>query len=1226
MINVYKFASTQFNLPVIAAHNAILAGLRVIPNGVLKKSEGKTGREDHPHVTVMYGLSKLVIVDQVREALKDMPPFRVRFGRTGAFEGVGGGTADCVWVGLTDSHGAGGLYGLRKRLLPFLDPEMGGSYGLPPVLGAMGAGSRGAKKGLDGVEDHGEGGNDEFRTDGVIEVKKVKKYIPHVTLAYVELGRGREFEGIEAVGLTGKEAQICSVVLSMSDGTQHEIQLMGGGRGKSGPKTLDMVNGYRLWNLRLNEAAGDSNNWRVDDNWKERGLIEERWHEFRKSVYDASLWQNFQLKFPDILNNLPLGDSKGERWIKFDNLLIKKFPEMEEWFKSAKKQNFPKLNDQTAKRFFEERMEKFIDEYHTQRWPVDANGKAGEQNAKRLLNYCGIGESPSTISYAASIIEKVFEKGPSGDEWTRALHELEQETGKPGSPISVITKRVFDNRHGRVKSSGTQSTSRSLSDIAKSTVENKNPVQHTKSWITLEDFDDPKVILRGSGRLIRLENLPVSSFGASGEDRVKDQIAKEGHVMVRGTTVEQRQLYDRLKLVKKAFNDKVASDNHYLGKGYHTASKLDGLPGFREKLEKLGIEHQGNFYHLEGDAYEKKRKEYFINLGKNAHKFPEIWAIRKELDLKAKADDMRRRREEDAKNKLNVNDQLRKVSEDLEKYGLQPKLPGESDRDHVVRLNNIHHTSVVLHDNEILNNTKAVPNQHADNPISRKEWIEKNKETLKQQSERTGVRVKPVNEQAKKALGWKTKRDVEGIRNGKRLWGMVENGNGEKHKNSGDCREYFKKWAAEFKPALKPPDHPEDYLEPGVGIAGFSHNQEAWDNFFLTLHKTPNAEKVVKNVIDLKYGLTQLPGDRKARYEQTQQRKARTAQGITALGKFAGEETNKRLNQKQPQTEKPIKDVENTGSSGGLASLGSGNSDHNGANKPIQDHSGTLHVARPGEKLTKQQIEENFEILKRRANSNAIHTYFNKKKDGEDEPKIGKVTKSLTQIKKSGKLDKIVGKIDIPEINSKTPLVHEKTGAIDISRAVMNYGARSIPGMYSRYFKNSINDIKNNMSGGGKGEYTERGVSGVGGSIGFTAIPTPPPHQNKSLPPPPHTPPTPPPHNTPPPPPPHQSAPPNQHHGFQNGFRSQNTIAQSSASQHQDNIFKAVVLAIGLSATAMFLLNKWYRSKIERAEKVTKEEIEEKAIKLKKADEGPLPMSKIKRPIRKNEGVLRIFV
>lgn len=724
---------------------------------------------------------------------------------------------------------------------------------------------------------------------------------------------------------------ICSVVLSMGDGTQHEIQLMGGGRGKIGPRTLDMVNGYRLWNLRLQEAESGG-----ELNWKEEEEISKKWQEFTKSLKNSLLWQRFELQFPNVIEKMPLGDSEGSKRKEFFELLSKKFPDLDEWLKKAKSSKPPSLNSETAKTFLKQRMDKFDD-----RWPVNSDGSVSRAAVGQFLNYCGIGGDQSDFlkSSAADIIRGAFEKGPSGDEWEKARDELDKETGKMGHKLSDVTKRAFELRHGKKDAHTqnrpthlTQSTSRSLSDIAKDAKEKKSPVQHTKSWITLEDFDDPKVILRG-GRLIRLEKRP--EFGNRGE---------EGHVIVRGTTVEQRERYDRIKLVKKAFNDKVASDNHYSGKGFHVANKLDGLPGFREKLEKLGIEHYDAHYNLLGDAYEKKRQEYFINLGKNAHRFPEEWAIRRERDLKAKADDMKRRREEDAKNKLGVHDQLRKVSEDLENYGLQPRLSGESHRDHVVRLNNIHHSSVVFHDNEILNNTKAVPNQHPDNPISRKEWIEKNKETLKQQSERLGVvKVKPVNEQAKKALGWKTKRDVDNIRNGKRLWGMVERGYGDKHPNAGmDCRDYFRKWAAEFKPALKPPDHPEDYLEPGIGF-GESPNQEAWDKFFLALHKTPNSEKLVKNVVDLKYGTTQLPVDREAKGEQKEQRKARAAQENIKAGQLAGEEADKRrINSPQPPPKKDEPGSE-------LAGLGDHHTVHSSGNQPVQN--------RPGDTQQHQHID-----------------------------------------------------------------------------------------------------------------------------------------------------------------------------------------------------------------------------------------------------------------------------
>ena len=193
------------------------------------------GYETDPHVTVMYGISDLVLVQQVRDALMDLPPFRVKFGKTGCFESVEGGTCDVVWVGVSDSPGAGGLYALRKRLLPFVDPAKGGKYGLYT-----------GPRTTEDVEpvDSGQGGNEEEGPK-----QDSRPYVPHITLAYVQLGSGKQFRG-QWNELEGKEFTVSSIVLSLKNGSQHEIPLTGEGRGRLGPKMLNMIDGYKAWDIK----------------------------------------------------------------------------------------------------------------------------------------------------------------------------------------------------------------------------------------------------------------------------------------------------------------------------------------------------------------------------------------------------------------------------------------------------------------------------------------------------------------------------------------------------------------------------------------------------------------------------------------------------------------------------------------------------------------------------------------------------------------------------------------------------------------------------------------------------------------------------------------------------------------------------------------------------------------------------------------------------------------
>lgn len=249
----------------------------------------------------MYGIHPLALVDQIRDEVAGLPPFRIKFGRLGCFEEVEGGTADCVWVSVADSLGAGGLFALRRRLLKFLHPDLGGRYGLPP---------KGAET------DTGQGGNEEDS-----EKPQSRKYIPHITLAYVIPGTAKQFVGGECE-LTGKEFTVSSIMVSTQSGQQHEVQLMGEGRGKYGPRTLDMVNGYRAWDIKVQESERLEEG-SVDDELKRtknRKQNADKISDLNKSPYFTGSLYSTQKNIENLHNNKTLNNLSASFKKRMDDL------------------------------------------------------------------------------------------------------------------------------------------------------------------------------------------------------------------------------------------------------------------------------------------------------------------------------------------------------------------------------------------------------------------------------------------------------------------------------------------------------------------------------------------------------------------------------------------------------------------------------------------------------------------------------------------------------------------------------------------------------------------------------------------------------------------------------------------------------------------------------------------------------------------------------------------
>lgn len=163
--DVHEWSSTQVNLPGDIG-NAIVAFAATIPETLLAPD----GREDEPHVTVLYGIDP-TDATSAREALKNSDPIRLKLGKLSLFE--------------TDDADV-----LK------LDVES-------PDLEAM---------------------NRELR-EQVPHVEKQSEYIPHATVAYLKPGDGAEYIGKPVPGATGKRVKLDTVKFTSKDGSSSEIKL-----------------------------------------------------------------------------------------------------------------------------------------------------------------------------------------------------------------------------------------------------------------------------------------------------------------------------------------------------------------------------------------------------------------------------------------------------------------------------------------------------------------------------------------------------------------------------------------------------------------------------------------------------------------------------------------------------------------------------------------------------------------------------------------------------------------------------------------------------------------------------------------------------------------------------------------------------------------------------------------------------------------------------------------
>ena len=164
----HEYSSTQLQLPPAVADKVIALG-ESIPDEDLAED----GREDDVHITVKYGLHTND-PGKVRRMLFNEPPVTVTLGNTSIFSADESGTADVVKVDVESE----GLRRLNKKIA----------------------------KALAHSDSH-------------------KTYKPHVTVAYVKPGKGKDYEGRS--DLAGQTVTIDHLLFSGKNGTKVSIPLTG---------------------------------------------------------------------------------------------------------------------------------------------------------------------------------------------------------------------------------------------------------------------------------------------------------------------------------------------------------------------------------------------------------------------------------------------------------------------------------------------------------------------------------------------------------------------------------------------------------------------------------------------------------------------------------------------------------------------------------------------------------------------------------------------------------------------------------------------------------------------------------------------------------------------------------------------------------------------------------------------------------------------------------------
>ncbi len=174
----FDYASTQVNLPESIAGRIREYAARIPDTDLAEK-----GREEQPHITVLYGLEG-EDPQPVRELLAGERPIRVTLGKASIFPDTGSGEILKLDVDSDD------LRRLNARLgaLPHTETHPGG-------------------------------------------------YKPHATIAYLKPGEGAKYAGKPVPGVSGREVTVSAVTFSDRNRNQVDIKLAAGEGESAAPET-----------------------------------------------------------------------------------------------------------------------------------------------------------------------------------------------------------------------------------------------------------------------------------------------------------------------------------------------------------------------------------------------------------------------------------------------------------------------------------------------------------------------------------------------------------------------------------------------------------------------------------------------------------------------------------------------------------------------------------------------------------------------------------------------------------------------------------------------------------------------------------------------------------------------------------------------------------------------------------------------------------------------------
>ncbi|MEQ1763218.1 MAG: 2'-5' RNA ligase family protein, partial [Pyrinomonadaceae bacterium] len=246
--DVHKFSSTQVNLPAAQTKQVLDLGQQLIADEdvYIDPADPSYGREENPHITVKWGLHTSDAND-VRKILSAEKPFKVKLGKISTFPAGEDREYDVVKIDV-DS------------------PEL---HRINKLIG-----------------------------DGTEVTTTFPDYKPHVTLAYVNKGKGAKYAGRD--DLAGTEIEFKSIAFSGKDGNEVESQLAVKATSKKSdvPNIKGLREGLADGSIEdvtgKNEVlqSGPKRSWRAGSNQAEIVFTSE----LQRDLYDFAANEDYKMR------------------------------------------------------------------------------------------------------------------------------------------------------------------------------------------------------------------------------------------------------------------------------------------------------------------------------------------------------------------------------------------------------------------------------------------------------------------------------------------------------------------------------------------------------------------------------------------------------------------------------------------------------------------------------------------------------------------------------------------------------------------------------------------------------------------------------------------------------------------------------------------------------------------------------------------------------------------